>query len=418
MTHHLPPAGKTLSRRSFMNRVLLSGGVAAVAVMAGACGSNSGSTASSPATGGPPAGGPGGGTPVTFADFKGITTDGTVVKDLYSIHSTGVSTDEVRAAATAFLAALSTDQKAKTLFDVEADEWFKWSNVHSYERAGVSLADLSDPQKTAGFALLQAGLSARGLKQSRNIIRLNQVAGELVKQTDQFNEGAYYFTVMGTPSATAPWGFQFEGHHLAINYFVLGDQVVMTPTFMGTEPASGTYNGEKIVLFTDETQAGLTMINSLTGAQKAKAIVSSTKSSDNEKGAAFQDNAQIPYQGVQGSALTSAQRQNLLDLIEVYVGNIDDGHAKVKMKEVTAHLDDTYFSWVGATDEDAVFYYRVHSPVMLIEYDAQQPGPLAASYGATQGGTPTRNHIHTVVRTPNGNDYGIDLLKQHLETGH
>ena len=25
------------------------------------------------------------------------------------------------------------------------------------------------------------------------------------------------------------------------------------------------------------------------------------------------------------------------------------------------------------------------------------------------------NHIHTVVRTPNGNDYGKDLLRQHLE---
>jgi hypothetical protein len=413
-----------LSRRSFMNRVLLSGGVAAVAVMAGACGSDGGSASSSPssAAGGPPSGrpggGPGGGTPVTYADFKGITTDGTVVEDLYSVHSTGVSTDEVRAEATAFLAALSADQKAETLFDVEADEWFKWSNVHAYERAGVSLADLSDVQKTAGFALLQAGLSARGLKQTRNIIRLNQVAGELIKQTDQFNEEAYYFTVMGTPSATAPWGFQFEGHHLAINYFVLGDQVVMTPTFMGTEPASGTYNGEEIVLFTDETQAGLAMINSLTSAQQEKAIVSSSKTGDNEKSAAFQDNAQIPYQGVQGSTLAAAQQQKLLDLIEVYVGNIDDGHAKVKMKEVAAHLDDTYFSWAGATDDDAVFYYRVHSPVILIEYDAQQPGPLAASYGAAQGGALTRNHIHTVVRTPNGNDYGMDLLRQHLETGH
>jgi hypothetical protein len=24
-----------------------------------------------------------------------------------------------------------------------------------------------------------------------------------------------------------------------------------------------------------------------------------------------------------------------------------------------------------------------------------------------------RTHIHTVVRTPNGNDYGKDLLRQH-----
>ena len=43
---------------------------------------------------------------------------------------------------------------------------------------------------------------------------------------------------MGMPSATEPWGWQLDGHHLVINYFVLGDQVVMTPAFMGAEPAS------------------------------------------------------------------------------------------------------------------------------------------------------------------------------------
>jgi hypothetical protein len=28
---------------------------------------------------------------------------------------------------------------------------------------------------------------------------------------------------------------------------------------------------------------------------------------------------------------------------------------------------------------------------------------------------PTRRHIHTVVRAPNGNDYGQDLLRQHYD---
>jgi len=89
-----------------------------------------------------------------------------------------------------------------------------------------------------------------------------------------------------------------------------------------------------------------------------------------------------------------------------------DGHAKVKMSEVERHLDETWFSWVGATDPDAVFYYRIHSPVVLIEFDHQRPVAL----DRTQG--PTRQHIHTVVRTPNGNDYGKDLLRQHLEQQH
>ena len=45
---------------------------------------------------------------------------------------------------------------------------------------------------------------------------------------------------MGTPSATEPWGWQFDGHHAVINYFVLGDQVVMSPHFAGSEPVIAT----------------------------------------------------------------------------------------------------------------------------------------------------------------------------------
>ena len=92
-----------------------------------------------------------------------------------------------------------------------------------------------------------------------------------------------------------------------------------------------------------------------------------------------------------------------------YVGNMASGHAKVKMDEVENHLDDTWFAWVGTTGADAVFYYRIQSPVILIEFDHQNPVALEGPR------VPGRQHIHTVVRTPNGNDYGKDLLRQHYE---
>jgi hypothetical protein len=53
-----------------------------------------------------------------------------------------------------------------------------------------------------------------------------------------------------------------------------------------------------------------------------------------------------------------------------------------------------------------VYYYRIHSPVVLIEFDHQR----GIAFDNDQ---PSRNHIHTVIRTPNGNDYGRDLLRQH-----
>jgi hypothetical protein len=89
---------------------------------------------------------------------------------------------------------------------------------------------------------------------------------------------------------------------------------------------------------------------------------------------------------------------------------MDDGHAKVKMDEVRSHLDNTYFAWIGGTEAASVFYYRIHSPVILIEFDHQTPANLRQP-GGSNG--PNREHIHTVVRTPNGNDYGKDLLRQH-----
>ena len=79
------------------------------------------------------------------------------------------------------------------------------------------------------------------------------------------------------------------------------------------------------------------------------------------------------------------------------------------MSEVRKYLDQTWFGWIGSTEPAGVFYYRIQSPVILIEFDHQRPIALAKSQ------LPTRKHIHAVVRTPNGNDYGKDLLRQHHE---
>jgi hypothetical protein len=47
---------------------------------------------------------------------------------------------------------------------------------------------------------------------------------------------------------------------------------------------------------------------------------------------------------------------------------------------------------------------------MIATFDHQRPANLRHLYLAQ---VPNRQHIHAVVRTPNGNDYGKDLLRQH-----
>jgi hypothetical protein len=109
--------------------------------------------------------------------------------------------------------------------------------------------------------------------------------------------------------------------------------------------------------------------------------------------------------------LGGGQKKQLLDLTALFVGNMDEGHARVKMQEVERQLDATRFAWIGGTEPDSVFYYRIHSPVVLIEFDHQRPANLRSQTQTPD--KPTRQHIHVVVRTPNGNDYGKDLLRQH-----
>src|SRR6267142_6044839 len=60
--------------------------------------------------------------------FRGITTDGHAVPGLFAIRSTGVSTEPVRKAADALLAALTKEQRDKTMFPVDDVEWRKWMN--------------------------------------------------------------------------------------------------------------------------------------------------------------------------------------------------------------------------------------------------------------------------------------------------
>ncbi len=247
---------------------------------------------------------------------------------------------------------------------------------------------------------------------AQSIMKTDQTLREINGDSLTFGEDLYFFTIMGTPSATEPWGWQIDGHHLVINYFVLGDQVVMTPMFMGGEPAittTGKYKGNRILQ--EEQNRGLVMYRTLSPMQRDQATVAREKRANDIKLQADKDNAVMAYAGVPASALSATQQSALLDLVALYVGNMRDDQAKMKMDDVRAHLNDTHFAWVGAATDTSVFYYRIHSPVVLIEFDHQRP---VGTTSINTPGQPTRAHIHVVVRTPNGNDYGKDLLAQHL----
>jgi len=346
--------------------------------------------------------------------FVGIRTSDGIQEGLYSVESTGVSTEPVVDAAQAFVDSLSKTQQIHSIFSVTDPEWRRWCNVDNgiYLRQGTNLEEMNDTQRSNSKNLLKASLSEKGFELTEAIRKTDYSLSELNDFQIGLGEELYYFTVMGIPSATEPWGWQIDGHHLAINYFVLGDQVVMSPVFIGGEPVisrSGKYKGNSILQ--QEQDDGLALINSLNKTQQQATILTKIKRRSSNRAEAFKDNLVLDFEGVSVSGFSDGQKQQLLDLIGLFIGNLRDGHAKIRMDEVAEHLDETHFAWIGETHEDSVFYYRIHSPVVLIEFDHQNP---VGTKMINKPGTPTRDHIHVTIRTPNGNDYGKDLLRQHL----
>jgi hypothetical protein len=350
--------------------------------------------------------------------FVGVRTSEGIAEGLFPVRATGVSTAPIREAATAFIESLTPDQARRTLFDVQDPEWRTWVNVDNaiYVRQGTNLKEMTPAQRALARALLRASLSPRGIATSDAIMKTDQSLREINDDPFSYDEGWYFLTMMGVPSATQPWGWQLDGHHLVINYFVLGDQVVMTPTFMGAEPAralTGKYKGNAVLQ--QEQDLGLALMRSLSPDVRVRALLAAEKPGNTIKAEAFQDNLVLDFAGAEASSFSAEQKARLIELIGLYVGNMREPHAKVRMGEVVAHLDETRFAWVGGTTDDSVFYYRIHSPVILIEFDHQNPVGTRVLHPDNR---PTRDHIHTVVRTPNGNDYGKDLLRQHLLAAH
>ncbi len=352
---------------------------------------------------------------VVSQPFVGVHTSGGLEPGLFTVHSTGVSTKPVVEAASAFLDTLRPDQQVRTVFGIDDPEWRRWCNVDNgiYVRQGSSLKEMDPAQRTAAINLMRASLSAKGLQLTEDIRKTDHTLGEINDNILTYDEDLYFFTLMGIPSETEPWGWQVDGHHLVINYFVLGDQVVMTPAFLGAEPAvttTGKYKGNS--LFQDEQNQGLAFYRMLDPEQKDRATLAKEKSGHSNRAEAFKDNLELDFAGLAGKEMSAGQRAALLRLVSLYTGNLRDGHAELWLQDIEDHLDETHFAWEGGDSDEAKFYYRIHSPVILIEFDHQQP---IGTTSINPPELPTRDHIHTVIRTPNGNDYGKDLLRQHLE---
>jgi hypothetical protein len=259
-------------------------------------------------------------------------------------------------------------------------------------------------------------MSTRGFAQARGIMRLNGLLVQITGRSDDFGEWPYFVSLYGLPSKIDPWAWQIDGHHLNVNLYVHGSRLVAFPTFMGSEPC----DAEGIHLFVDEERTGLELVQALDSSQRRRAVLRDSIRRDDLPGelrhaingrmvaGPFRDNAVIPYVGIAGAELNATQRGLLRRLLATYAGWSRDDSACGILNEVETQLGETFFSWMGGTTEGDGYYYRVHGPAILIEYD-QHAGTIFDNVD------PARHHTHTIVRRPHGGDYGADLLARHYQ---
>jgi hypothetical protein len=356
-------------------------------------------------------------TPLYCNAFRGITEDGTLREEVH--HFTAAQPGEeapvgaMVAAARNLLAALGEADAAKISYPVDAVEWQTWANPEFMQfDTGLRLDFQPSEIRDRALALLAASLSPEGYTLVRTTMRINGFLGKVVDLESILNEFSYNIAIYGEPDITAPWGWQLYGHHCAVNCLVVAGRMVLSPMFLGAEPTeidTGPYASAPA--FTEPTRLAIALMAVLPDEQRRAATVYQHMVDPNmppgrihpgderHLAGAFQDNRIIPFEGIRAAELPPAAQGFLLEIIEQFVLPLPVGPRAARLREIREHLDETWFSWIGGHQPDDMFYYRIQSPVIIAELDHHCG--VFLDYRS-----PKPFHIHTVLRTPHGNDYG------------
>ena len=141
------------------------------------------------------------------------------------------------------MATLSDSEKNTGLFDwTDTAQKQRWSNFPpaGFKRAGLMWGNLSETQQNAWLPVMQSTLSTKGY--NRVLAEWNADDALLAQEGTGggFGKGNYYIALIGTPSETDPWQWQFGGHHVTVNATIVGPNLALTPNFIGMQPGEYT----------------------------------------------------------------------------------------------------------------------------------------------------------------------------------
>lgn len=332
--------------------------------------------------------------------------------------------DEMREAAQDFLKQLNDEQRQQAMFAFDDAERFNWHYVPR-ERKGLPLKKMTPDQRRAAMAMLKTGLSQQGYDKATSIMDMENVLRVIDNRppNDTYRDPENYsFTIFGDPSSTNPWSWRIEGHHLSLQFMSLtGKVIAQTPTFFGSNPGVLRYDttmadkrmGDPRVkdlpqrgreILKPETERAFALLKTLTPEQRKQAVLAAVAYPEivtsNKRTASLER-----MDGLKMSDMSAPQRALFMDLLKLYLANYRITLANQQMAKLEKNgLDNLRFAWAGdltpELGDGKGWYYRIHGPTILIEYDNTQTNA---------------NHIHTVVRDLT-NDFGEDMLKAHYQT--
>ena len=313
---------------------------------------------------------------------------------------------KIVAAANAFLATLNDAEKATLIFAPgDTAQKQRWSNLPAgiFKRAGLMWGDLKEPQRAAWLAVMRATLSAEGYRRVVDEWRADDALARESRagRGPDFGMGFYWIALIGKPSETELWQWQWGGHHVTINATVAGPNVSLTPSFIGVQPATFTdASGAVVRPLGDIERDAFALMNWLDADQQRVATLAK-RPADVVLGPG-EDGKTIAPAGLPAARMSDDQRAALMRLIGHYSGLANDEDATERLSELRAGLDQTYFAWNGPTTPGAFVYFRVTGPALVIEYSAQGTG--------AGGGAQSPSHIHGIYRDPT-NDYAAHFVR-------
>ena len=332
--------------------------------------------------------------------------------------------DEMTEAARLFWSKLSAEQRKEISYPLANEERFNWHYVPR-ERKGLPLKKMTPDQQQAALAMLKTTLSKQGYDKATGIMDLENVLRVIDNRppNDTYRDPENYsFTIFGDPTTKEPWSWRVEGHHLSLQFLsITGKVMAQTPTFFGSNPAVLRFDSTmadkrmrnpKILnlpqrgkeVLKQETDRAFALMKSLNADQRKKTIVDAVAYPEiitkNLRKASMER-----MDGLKMTEMNEDQQKLFKELLNVYLTNYHVTLAKQQMDKLKKEgLENLRFAWAGdltpELGEGKGWYYRIHGPTILIEYDNTQTDA---------------NHIHTVVRDLTS-DFGEDLLEEHYKT--